>query len=154
MLESVKKMVMDHKDEPYTLLWLLGNENNYGVASNADKKPEAYFQFVNEVAQWIKSVDRNHPVAVSNGDTLFLDIFAKNSPDVDIYSANVYRGDYGFGSFWEQVFAASGKPTFISEYGSPAYARYLTYDEAEGAQAEYHHGNRTDINENLSGNAC
>lgn len=153
MLESVKKMVMDHKDEPYTLLWLLGNENNYGVANNADKKPEAYFQFVNEVAQWIKSVDRNHPVAVSNGDTLFLDIFAKNCPDVDIYSANVYRGDYGFGSFWEQVFDASGKPVFISEYGSPAYARHLTYDEAEEAQAEYHHGNWTDINENLAGNA-
>jgi beta-glucuronidase len=152
MMESVKKMVMNHKDEPYTIMWLLGNENNYGVACNADKKPEAYFQFVNEVAQWIKSVDVNHPVAVNNGDTLFLDIFAKYSPNVDIYSANVYRGDYGFGSFWEQVFDASGKPAFISEYGAPAYARHLTYDEAEEAQAEYHRGNWADINENLGGN--
>jgi len=153
MLKSVKKMVLEHKDEPYTLLWLLGNENNYGVASNADKKPEAYFQFVNEVAQWIKSVDPNHPVAVNNGDTLFLDIFAKQCPDVDIYSANVYRGDYGFGSFWEQVHDASGKPAFISEYGAPAYARHLTYDDAEEAQAQYHIGNWIDINENLLGGA-
>ena len=94
MMASAQKMVMEFKDEPYVLMWLLGNENNYGVASNADKKPQAYFEFVNEVARWIKSVDPNHPVAVNNGDTLFLDIFAKYAPDVDIFAANVYRGDY------------------------------------------------------------
>ncbi len=152
MLNSVKQMVMDHKDEPYTLMWLLGNENNYGVASNADKKPEAYFQFLDEVAQWIKSVDPNHPIAVSNGDTLFLDVFAKYSHNVDIYAANVYRGDYGFGSFWEQISDASGKPAFITEFGCPAYARHLTYEEAEEAQARYHDGNWLDIQENLAGN--
>ncbi|MCB9747225.1 MAG: tetratricopeptide repeat protein [Candidatus Omnitrophica bacterium] len=153
MLESVKKMVMEFKDEPYILLWVLGNENNYGVASNADKKPEAYFKFVDEVAQWIKSVDPNHPVAVNNGDTLFLDIFAQNSPNVDIFTANVYRGDYGFGSFWEQVMAASGKAAFITEYGCPAYARHLSLDEAEDAQADYHRGNWLDIEENVAGNS-
>ena len=153
MLASVKKMVMAHKDEPYTLMWLLGNENNYGVASNADKKPKAYFEFVDEVARWIKSVDHDHPIAVSNGDTLYLDIFAQYAPNVDIYAANVYRGDYGFGSFWEQVSDASGKPAFITEYGCPAYARHLTYEEAENAQAEYHRGNWLDIEENLAGSA-
>ncbi|MCK5178571.1 MAG: hypothetical protein KAR32_03505, partial [Candidatus Omnitrophica bacterium] len=99
MLASVQEMVMRHKDEPYTLMWLLGNENNYGIASNADKKPRAYFEFVDEVARWIKSVDPDHPIAVSNGDTLFLDVFAQYAPNVDIFAANVYRGDYGFGSF-------------------------------------------------------
>lgn len=152
MLEAVKKTVMAHKDEPYLLMWLLGNENNYGVASNADKKPQAYFQFADEVAQWIKSVDPNHPVAVSNGDTLFLDVFAQNSTNIDIFAANVYRGDYGFGSFWDQVLKTSGKPAFITEFGCPAYARHLTYDEAETAQADYHRGNWMDIEENLAGN--
>ena len=152
MLESVKKMVMEHKDESYTLMWLLGNENNYGIASNADKKPKAYFEFVDEVARWIKSVDGDHPVAVSNGDTLYLDVFAQYSPNVDMYAANVYRGDYGFGSFWEQVFDASGKPAFITEFGCPAYARHLTYEEADAAQADYHRGNWLDIRENLAGN--
>ena len=153
MFASVKKMVMAHKDEPYTLMWLLGNENNYGVASNANKKPKAYFEFVDEVARWIKSVDHDHPVAVSNGDTLYLDVFARYAPSVDMYAANVYRGDYGFGSFWEQVSDASGKPAFITEYGCPAYARHLTYEEAEAAQAEYHSGNWLDIEENLAGSA-
>jgi beta-glucuronidase len=151
MLESVKKMVMEHKDEPYVLMWLLGNENNYGVASNADKKPAAFYQFTDEVAQWIKSVDPNHPVAVNNGDTLYLDIFAQNTPNVDIFSANVYRGDYGFGSVWEQVAEATGKPVFITEFGAPAYAQHLTLEESEKAQAEYHHGNWVDIELNTAG---
>lgn len=151
MMEAVRQMVMDLKDEPYILLWVLGNENNYGVASNANKKPEAYFKFVNEVAKLIKSIDPNHPVAVCNGDTLFLDIFAKNCPDVDIFAANVYRGDYGFGSFWEQVRDAAGKPAFITEYGCPAFARHMSLAEAEDAQADYHRGNWLDIEANMAG---
>lgn len=153
MMESVKKMVMEYKDEPYILMWLLGNENNYGVACNADKKPEAYYQFVNEVAEWIKSVDKNHPVAIGNGDALYLDIFARLCPAVDIFGANIYRGDYGFGSLWEQVAGATGKPAFITEYGAPAYAKHLTLTEGEQAQADYHIGNWLDIQENLAGNS-
>lgn len=153
MMASVRKMVMDHKDEPYLLLWVLGNENNYGVASNANKKPEAYFKFANEVAKMIKSLDPNHPVALCNGDTLFLDLFAKYAPDVDIFAANVYRGDYGFGNFWEAVFDATGKPAFITEYGSPSYVRYISKDDAETAQANYHRGNWGDIEANMAGRA-
>lgn len=153
MMESIQEMVMEYKDEPYILLWLLGNENNYGVASNADKKPKAFFEFTNEVAQWIKSVDLNHPVAVNNGDTLYLDIFADVAPDVDIFTANVYRGDYGFGSFWEQVREAIDRPAFITEYGCPAYAQHLTLQEAEKAQAYYHMGNWIDIEENMAQSA-
>jgi len=151
MMDSVRRMVEEFKDEPYILLWLLGNENNYGVASNADQKPEAYYQFVNEVAKMIKSIDPDHPVAVCNGDTLYLDLVGKHAPDVDIYAANVYRGNYGFGAFWEQVQDATGKPAFITEFGSPAYARHMTMEEAEHAQALYHRGNWMDIEANLAG---
>ena len=151
MLEQVKKMVLEHKDEPYVLMWLLGNENNYGVACNADKDPAAFFKFANEVTLWIKSVDPNHPVAVNNGDTLYLDKFAEHGPDIDIFSANVYRGDYGFGSFWEQVKSASDKPAFITEFGAPAYAKHLTLEEAEVAQSDYHKGNWLDIRYNSYG---
>lgn len=152
MMESVKQMVMDFKDEPYILMWLLGNENNYGVASNADKKPEAYYKFVNEVAKMIKSIDPNHPVAICNGDILFLDKFGKLAPDVDAYGANVYRGDYGFGSYWQQIAEVTGKPAFITEYGAPAYSgTVLTPEEAQVAQAAYHKGNWLDIYYNSAG---
>ncbi len=151
MKASVRRMVNEFKDEPYILLWLLGNENNYGVASNADKKPEAYFKFANDVARMIKEIDPNHPVALCNGDTLYLDVFARHTPDIDIFAANVYRGDYGFGAFWEQVQDATGKPAFITEFGAPAYARHMTLSEGEHAQALYHRGNWLDIQSNLAG---
>ncbi len=151
MLDSVKKIVMEYKDEPYILMWLLGNENNYGVACNADTKPEAYYAFVDEVAAWIKSVDPDHPVAMCNGDVLYLDIFAKFCPNVDAFAANAYRGDYGFGAFWEQVSDATGKPGFITEYGCPAYAGHLSREDAEEAQADYHLGNWMDIEKNAAG---
>jgi len=151
MLNSVKEIVMEFKDEPYVLMWLLGNENNYGVACNADKNPEAFYKFVNEVAKWIKSVDPNHPVAIANGDTLYLDLFGKYCPNVDAFGANAYRGDYGFGSFWEQVMDASGKPAFITEYGCPAYIEDKSLEEAEKAQADYLQGNWEDIMYNAAG---
>jgi len=149
MMQTVKDMVMEYKDEPFILMWLLGNENNYGVASNADKKPDAYYKFVNEAAKMIKSIDPNHPVAICNGDTLFLDKFARNAPEVDVYAANVYRGDYGFGAFWDQIAEAADRPVFISEYGAPGFGGDLmTYDEAQEAQAAYHRGNWLDIQYN------
>lgn len=148
MLESVKQMVSEFKDEPYILMWLLGNENVYGVACNADKKPEAYFRFVNQAAQLIKSLDSEHPVAVASGDVLFLDRFAKYAVDVDAFGANVYRGENGFGSFWESVKYLTDKPAFITEYGCPAYAYGMSREEAENAQAQYLRGCWEDIADN------
>ena len=152
MMEYVKQMVMEFKDEPFILMWILGNENNYGVASNADKKPEAYYKFVNEVAKMIKSIDPNHPVAICNGDTLFLEKFGKLDPDVDAFGANVYRGDYGFGSFWDQVAENAGKPAFITEYGAPAWGGVsMDYVQGQQSQADYHKGNWLDILYNSAG---
>lgn len=151
MMDSVREMVLEHKDEPYLLMWALGNENNYGVASNGDTKPEAYFKFANEVSKMIKEMDPNHPVSLVNGDTLFLDVYAQYAQDIDIFSSNVYRGDYGFGSFWDQVKEATDKPAFIKEYGAPAYGHHMTLQEAEEKQAAYHRGNWYDILENSAG---
>ena len=152
MMDYVRQMVMEFKDEPYILMWILGNENNYGVASNADKKPVVYYKFVNEVAKMIKSIDPNHPVAICNGDTLFLDKFGKYAPDVDAFGANVYRGDYGFGSLWEDVAELADKPAFITEYGAPAYGGVsMSQNQAQQAQADYHKGNWLDILDNSAG---
>jgi beta-glucuronidase len=154
MMAYIRQMVMEFKDEPYILMWILGNENNYGVASNANKNPVAYYKFVNEVAKMIKSIDPDHPVAICNGDTLFLDKFGKYAPDVDAFGANVYRGDYGFGSFWDEVSYETGKPAFITEYGAPAYGgNSMSYEEAQQAQADYHKGNWLDILYNSAGYA-
>ncbi|RLB79190.1 MAG: hypothetical protein DRH17_14140, partial [Deltaproteobacteria bacterium] len=137
-------------DEPYILFWLLGNENVYGVACNADKDPEGFFKFANEVACIIKSLDPEHPVALCNGDTLFLDVFGKYCPDIDIFGANAYRGNYGFGYLWQAVKEEADKPAFITEFGCPAYAEGKTREEAEELQAEYHRAAWEDIQYNMS----
>ncbi len=150
MVASVTMMVEEFKDEPYILFWLLGNENVYGVACNADKDPEGFFKFANEVACIIKSLDPEHPVALCNGDTLFLDVFGKYCPDIDIFGANAYRGDYGFGYLWQAVKEEADKPVFITEFGCPAYAEGKTREEAEELQAEYHRAAWEDIQYNMS----
>jgi len=150
MLQSVKEMVLESKDEPYLLFWFLGNENIYGVANNANKYPEAFFKFVSEVAKEIKAIDPEHPVAICSGDTLFLDKFGKNAPDIDIFGANAYRGDYGFGRFWQSVKEEADRPAFITEFGCPAYAQGKSVEEAEALQAEYHQAAWEDIQNNMA----
>ena len=152
MKQSVKKMVEEFKDEPYILMWLLGNENNYGVANNSKNIPEVYYSFANEAAGMIKSIDKNHSVAIGNGDTLFLDIFAKNAPEVDVFGCNAYRGLHGFGrSFWENIKDTCDKPVLITEYGCPAFITDKTLEEAQETQAKYLKLAWHDIDRNSAG---
>jgi beta-glucuronidase len=150
MMESVTSMVLEFKDEPFILFWLLGNENVYGYACNADKDPDAFFKFVNEVAAHIKSIDPEHPVAICNGDILYLDRFGRDAPQIDMLGTNAYRGDYGFGFLWRQVKQEADRPVFITEFGCPAYAEGKNIDEAEYMQAEFHRGSWEDIENNMA----
>lgn len=162
MLKSVEKMVEEYKDEPYVLMWVLGNENNYGTVGvagvsagtgcNVRKDIPAYYQFVNRCAKRIKELDpQQRPVAICNGDHLFMDICAKNAPDLDIYGANAYRGKEGFGTLWRDVLRLYEKPVVITEYGCPAFSTMYDRDENERQQAIYHEGSIKNIQENVAG---
>ncbi len=161
MMESVRQVVMEYKDEPYILMWVLGNENNYGYPGTPDVEPgmgcraklqpDAYYAFVNDVAKMIKSIDPNHPVAICNGETVYLNYFAKYCPDVDVFGANVYRGPNGFGrTYWEDIKDLTGRPSIITEYGCPSYFKDDP-EKGEELQAEYHKGNWEDIAFNMAG---
>lgn len=152
MLESVKEMVLEFRDEDAVLIWILGNENVYGVACNADKKPESFFKFANEAALLIKSLDpKKRPVAIASGDTLYLDVFAKNSPDIDIFGSNCYRGKYGFLDFWDEVKRVADRAAIITEYGAPSIAKDYSMIESENFQADYHKAAWADIYCNSAG---
>lgn len=154
MLESVRKTVEMYKNEPYVLIWVLGNENNYSTnnANNAEKNPEDYYSFVNECAKLIKSLDpKKRPVAISNGDLGFFEYFVKYATDVDIYGMNAYRGKEGFGNLWKDVAEKSGKAALVTEYGCPAFAKGWSEARAEQGQAEYHKGCWENIEDNLAG---
>ncbi|MBU4305306.1 MAG: hypothetical protein KJ893_06780 [Candidatus Omnitrophica bacterium] len=154
MIKSVMEMVNAYKDEPCVLMWVLGNENNYGIANNAKTEPEAYYHFVNEVAKKIKEVDPKHPVAICNGDIHHLDIFAQQCPDVDIFGANAYRGKQGFGhyNFWLPIKELADKPAMVTEYGCPSYGHGFSREYAENFQSEYLVSNWLDIAAHSAGN--
>ena len=151
MLKSIREMVNEHKDEPYVLMWMLGNENVYGVACNADKDPDAFFKFANKAAQYIKKLDPSRPVMIASGDLLYLDIFARLCPDIDIFGTNSYRGKYGFGDFWQDVKQFSGKAAMLTEYGVSSISNGYTHEQGEAYQAEYHAGTWNDIYNNTYG---
>jgi beta-glucuronidase len=150
MIESVTNMVLEFKDEPYILFWLLGNENVFGYACNANTEPDAFFKFANEVAKTVKSIDSQHPVAICSGDVLFLDKLGLNAPEIDIFGTNAYRGSHGFGRLWQSVREEASRPVFITEFGCPAYAQGEDYKEAERLQAEYHRGSWENIENNMA----
>ncbi len=152
MTESVKEMVLEHKDEPYVLMWVLGNENNYGYGNNAKGNPLAFYRFVNSLAQMVHSLDPTHPVALSNGDLDNLDMIATECPSVDVLAVNSYRGADGMGfSFWDSLREIWGKPVVIAEFGCPAYDSRTDPFTAEKEQADYLLSNWQDIITNTAG---
>jgi hypothetical protein len=107
------------------------------------------YKLFNEAVVSMKSIDSSHPIAICNGDLLFLDIIAKNCKDVDILGTNVYRG-VSFGDLFERVKKEYGKPLFFSEFGSDAF-NVLTNQEDQKSQAFYLKGNWKEIYENAAG---
>ncbi len=146
LLESVRRMVLEHKDEPYTLVWLLGNENNLRFTNtNAGQFPDDYANLLNRAAALIRELDGKHPVALVNGDTRNLPSYRKHAPAVDIFGVNAYRGPKGFGSLWKEVKAGWGKPVLVTEYGG-SYAA----SPDEDVQEAYHLGCWRDIEANAA----
>jgi beta-glucuronidase len=152
MLKSVQDMVENFKDEPYVLMWVLGNENVYGVANSAGKDPEAFFTLVNQAAELIHKLDPTRPVVLANGDLLSLDYINKFAPAIDVMGANVYRGEQGFGRhLFIDVKEALDKPVLITEYGCSAFAESYTQEQAEAYQSMYLTNNWDDLEANMVG---
>ena len=151
---SVRQMVLDFKDEDFILFWVLGNENNAAFSisrTNAAANIVAYMQFIEELAQEIKSLDTNHPVAICGTDVTHLQEFVDNAPSVDIFGTNAYR-DLGFDTMWTEIAAIWNGPVVILEYGQ--LRQNFTGSNMDLArQAQYHQANWLDIERNLAGGA-
>lgn len=155
MLENVRKMVEEFKNEPYVLMWMLGNENDLEGSyanstknnTNAGKRPEAYAKFIEETCKMIKELDPNHPVGVCNGSTKLLKYFAEYAPSIDVLGFNQYNGPYGFGTLWNRVKQEFDRPVLITEYGCDAWNETKKMTN-EAYQANYHKTNWKDIENN------
>lgn len=162
LLKETKDMVSQYKATPGVLVFLLGNENNYGLFWRGaeteniplqDRKStkDAYYLYklFNDAAKEMKAVDSSHPIAICNGDLLFLDIIAKECPDIDILGINVYRG-LSFGDLFDKVKKEYGKPVMLTEFGADAFNAQTNAEDQE-YQAKCLASNWREIYANASG---
>lgn len=162
LMKEATELAATYKDTPGLLLYLLGNENNYGLfwggAETEDipiedrkstERARAMYKLFNKAALAMKSVDNNHPIALCNGDLLFLDLIAELAPDVDIFGTNVYRG-ISFTDLYERVKNEYGKPVLLTEFGADAF-NAKTLQEDQQAQAYYDKGNWMEVYLNAAG---
>jgi len=163
LLREVRDMVSEYRNTRGLLMFLLGNENNYGLfwrGAETEDIPMAdrrstrdavqLYRLFNNAVREIKTVDSRHPVAICNGDLLFLDIIAKECPDVDILGINAYRG-ISFDNAFERVKNEYGKPLMFTEFGADAYNTQTNAEDQE-SQATYLLGNWTEIYGNAARN--
>jgi len=158
---DVLAMVDELKDTPGVLMWLLGNENNYGLSwtsahienlpvgeRNAERARFLYSLF-GEIARTIKARDPNHLVSMANGDVQYVDIIAQECRGFDVFGANVYRG-ISFRDIFKVVHDKLGLPLMFTEFGADAWnAKEMREDDLN--QAIYDLANWKEIYEQSAG---
>jgi hypothetical protein len=166
LMEQVSKMAEEYKNTPGLLLYLLGNENNYGLfwsgaetedfPDDKDEKKKigetsgrSLYKLMNDASIKIKEIDDAHPVAICNGDLLYLEIIAQECKDIDIFGTNMYRGK-SFGNAFERVKNELNLPIMFTEFGSDAFNE-IEKKEDQKMQAFYMIENWKEIYENTAG---
>jgi hypothetical protein len=166
LMSEVTKLAEEYKDTPGLLFYLLGNENNYGLfwqgAETEDfpdddeqkkfigeSRGRPMYRLMNEAAKAMKAIDPSHPVALCNGDVLFIDIVAEECPDIDIYGTNTYRG-VSFTDMFDVVKEKLDMALVFTEFGSDAYNAKENREDQK-MQAYYNLGNWKEIYQNAAG---
>ncbi len=160
LLSEVNQLAEEYKNTPGLLLYLLGNENNYGLfwagAETEDFPDDAaekafigetrgrpMYKLMNDAANKMKAIDSSRPIAICNGDVLFIDIIAEECKDVDIYGVNAYRG-VSFTDMFDVVKEKLDMPVLLTEFGSDSF-NAAEKREDQKMQAYYMVGNWKDI---------
>ncbi|HSG47972.1 MAG TPA: hypothetical protein VLA43_09190 [Longimicrobiales bacterium] len=158
---EVMAVVDELQGTPGLLMWLLGNENNYGLEwSSAETEDlpqgERYranarhlYSLMGELVDAIHARNTGVPVAMANGDLQYLDVIAEEVPNLDIFGSNVYRG-ISFRDFFEAVDQAMGIPVLFTEFGADAF-NARTFREDQVTQARYLIGQWEEIYANTAG---
>ena len=166
LLSEVTAMAKEYKNTPGLLLFLLGNENNYGLfwaGAETEDFPEEdekkkfigerlgrpMYKLMNDAAIKMKLINNNLPIAICNGDLLFVEIIAEECTDVDIYGTNMYRGK-SFTDAFERVKKELDMPILFTEFGADAF-NVISNEEDQEMQAFYMVENWKEIYQNAAG---
>ena len=125
LTKEVLALVDEFKGTPGVLMWLLGNENNYGLtwkSAATENLPQGerdaakarfLYSLFGEVTRAIKARDADRPVAMANGDVQYIDIIAQETKGLDVFGTNVYRGA-SFGDLFQVVKDKLGLPVMFT----------------------------------------
>ena len=145
--EEIAALVHQYKDTPGLLMWLLGNENNYGLywksneiedlpeEQQGDARASFLYSLFGEITDQIHAADKNHPVAIANGDVGFIEVIKEECPNIDVFGSNVYRGASSRDIF-ERVETELGLPFMYTEFGADAFDAKRGIEDTV-AQAQY-----------------
>jgi hypothetical protein len=150
-----------YRGTPGVLLWLLGNENNYGLSWSSFEiealpkgerdvaRARHLYSLMGEIVGAVKASDPDHPVAIANGDVQYVDLIASECRGLDIFGTNVYRG-VSVRDLYQVVHDKLGVPVMFTEFGCDAFN---TRDNREDQvmQARYLAGQWREMYEQAAG---
>jgi len=161
VIADIVGLVEQFRGVPGMLMWLIGNENNYGLSwksAEVEALPEGerdaararhLYSMFGEIFQAIKAHDPYRPVAMANGDVQYIDIIKDECRGLDIFGTNVYRG-ISARDLFQVVKEKLGVPVLFTEFGADAFnAREMREDQV--SQARYLIGQWQEIYEQSSG---
>jgi len=158
---EIAELVDEFQGTPGVLMWLLGNENNYGLSWSSfeiealpegeqnDARARHLYSLFGEVIRDIKQRDPGRPVAMANGDLQYIDIIAEECKGLDVFGSNVYRG-ISARDYYQVVKDKLGVPTMFTEFGADAF-NAITMQEDQATQARYLVGQWQEIYEQSAG---
>jgi hypothetical protein len=141
MRDRFREMVLEWKDHPAILFWLVGNETNANL-SGADLCLDWYPQLDSmALAAHTAEGASFHPVATANADTGGLTDICQAGcsddtalPNVDLWGLQLYRGCSFTTAFSEYQKPDCARPLVITEFGVDAWDGVLG-NESEALQA-------------------
>jgi hypothetical protein len=161
LVAEVSALVEEFQGVPGVLMWLLGNENNYGLSwtsFEAEALPQGerdaarahqLYSLFGEIIAAVKSRDTDRPVAIANGDVQYIDVIAQECRGLDVFGTNTYRG-ISARDLFQVVKDKLGIPVMFTEFGADAF-NTKEMREDQQAQARYLLGQWEEIYEQSAG---
>ncbi len=147
ILDEALSAVERYKDVPGVLMFMFGNENNYGLeweshliqdlpeGQRNEARASYLYDLFEEAISEAKEINPNHAYGIVNGDIQYLDLIEELVPSLDVLGVNVYRGLESGDAFYQSV-ERLGVPVVYTEFGADAY-NALTQQEDQYHQAKY-----------------
>jgi exo-beta-1,3-glucanase (GH17 family) len=136
-LAARREDVLEYRDHPALLMWIIGNELNHSYTN------PAVYDAVNDVAAMIHSVDPNHPttttVAGIDGDVVRE--IETRAPELDFISFQVYGMLFALPELLDEI--GFDRPFMVTEWGALGYWEMETTDW--GAPLELTSSEKADV---------